>query len=86
MVLITVPPFCGRSRLREYPPIAVSEISKSAGATFVRVVKTVEPGSSTFYYVYGTFFTALIGAWFTTAFLLGRRYEKAVESNEIINS
>ena len=63
-----------------------TKISKSVGATFVRVVKTVAPGSSTFYYVYGTFFTILIGAWFTTALLLGRRYEKAVESNEIINS
>jgi hypothetical protein len=28
----------------------------------------------------------LIGSWLVTSLLLGRRYEKAVDSNEIIQS
>jgi len=63
-----------------------TKISKSAGATFLRVVKTVAPGSASFYYIYGIFFTILIGAWFVASLLLGRKYEKAIESNEIIKS
>ena len=63
-----------------------TKISKSAGSIFVDVVKTATPGSASFYYVYGTFFTMLISAWFITSFFLGRRYERAVESNEIIES
>ncbi|MDP3788338.1 MAG: Npt1/Npt2 family nucleotide transporter [Candidatus Chromulinivorax sp.] len=63
-----------------------TKISKSAGSIFVDVVKNAVPGTASFYYVYTTFFSILIGAWFVTAFLLGRRYEKAVASNEIIQS
>ncbi len=61
-----------------------TKISKSAGSVFVDVVKTAVPGTSAFYYVYGIFFSGLIAIWFLVAFLLGRRYEKAVASNEII--
>lgn len=63
-----------------------TKISKSSGSIFVDIVKTAMPGTAAFYYVYGAFFSILIGAWFVTAYLLGRRYEKAVESNEIIQS
>jgi ATP:ADP antiporter, AAA family len=63
-----------------------TKISKSSGSIFVDIVKTAMPGTAAFYYVYGAFFSILIAAWFTTAYLLGRRYEKAVESNEIIQS
>ena len=63
-----------------------TKISKSSGSIFVDIVKTAMPGTPAFYYVYGAFFSVLIGAWFVTAYLLGRRYEKAVESNEIIQS
>lgn len=63
-----------------------TKISKSSGSIFVDIVKTAMPGTAAFYYVYGAFFSLLIGAWFVTAYLLGRRYEKAVESNEIIQS
>ena len=63
-----------------------TKISKSAGSIFVDVVRTALPGTSAFYYVYGAFFSVLIGAWCVTAYLLGRRYEKAVDSNEIIQS
>lgn len=34
----------------------------------------------------GGFFTISIGLWFLTAYLLGRRYEKAVARNEVIGS
>lgn len=61
-----------------------TKISKAAGSSFVRVAKHAVPGTAAFYCIYTGFFTVLIIAWFTTAYLLGRRYEKAVESNEII--
>lgn len=63
-----------------------TKISKSTGGLFNDFVRTVLPGTSAFYAVYIGFFSVLIGAWFITAFLLGRRYEKAVASNEIIES
>jgi len=63
-----------------------TKISKSAGSVFVDVVKTAVPGTAAFYYVYASFFSVLIGAWFVIAYLLGRRYEKAIDSNEIIQS
>jgi AAA family ATP:ADP antiporter len=63
-----------------------TKISKSTGGLFTNFVSTVVPGTATFYVVYAGFFTVLIIAWFITSFLLGRRYEKAVESNEIIES
>ncbi|MBA3954507.1 hypothetical protein H0X48_04285 [Candidatus Dependentiae bacterium] len=34
----------------------------------------------------GSFFTISIGLWFVTAYLLGRRFEKAVARNEVIGS
>ena len=34
--------------------------------------------------IHSFFFAGLIGAWFLTAFLLGRRFEWAVENNEVI--
>ncbi len=63
-----------------------TKISKSAGSIFIDTVRTVIPGTAMFYVVYAGFFSLLISAWLATAFLLGRRYEKAVESNEIIQS
>lgn len=62
-----------------------TKISKSAGSGFLNFVVTATPGSMMFYTVYTTFFSVLIGAWLITAYLLGRRYEKAVDSNEIIS-
>lgn len=61
-----------------------TKISKAAGSLFVDVVRDAIPGTAAFYFVYTGFFSILIGAWFMTAYLLGCRYEKAVESNEII--
>lgn len=62
-----------------------TKISKSAGSIFTDFARSAIPGSATFYLVYSSFFAVLIGAWFLTAYLLGRRYERAVESNEIIS-
>ena len=62
-----------------------TKISKSAGSFFTDFAVTAIPGSVMFYAVYTTFFSVLIGAWLITAYLLGRRYEKAVDSNEIIS-
>jgi ATP:ADP antiporter, AAA family len=36
--------------------------------------------------VQSTFFSLIVGFWFTTAYLLGRRYERAVKHNEVIGS
>jgi AAA family ATP:ADP antiporter len=63
-----------------------TKISKSAGSVFADSFRSVMPGSAMFYVIYAGFFSVLIGAWLVTAYLLGRRYEKAVESNEIIQS
>ena len=63
-----------------------TKISKSAGSVFTDTVRSAIPGTAMFYVVYAGFFSVLIGAWIATAYLLGRRYEKAVESNEIIQS
>lgn len=63
-----------------------TKISKSAGSIFIDFARSAVPGTAMFYAVYASFFSILIGAWLITSFLLGRRYERAVESNEIINS
>lgn len=63
-----------------------TKISKSTGGLFTNFVSTVIPGTSSFYVVYIGFFSVLITSWFITSFLLGRRYEKAIESNGIIES
>ncbi|MGZ6250671.1 MAG: NTP/NDP exchange transporter [Candidatus Chromulinivorax sp.] len=63
-----------------------TKISKSAGGLFNDSVRAVLPGSAQFYMIYSLFFTVLVFAWLFTAYLLGRRYEKAVESNQIIES
>lgn len=62
-----------------------TKISKSAGSIFTDFVRTAVPGTASFYAVYSSFFTVLICAWLLTAYLLGRRYERAVQSNEIIS-
>jgi len=62
-----------------------TKISKSAGGVFVDFARAAVPGSAMFYIVYSTFFSILITVWLFTAYFLGRRYEKAVESNQIIN-
>ncbi|MBP6869729.1 hypothetical protein KBC04_02510 [Candidatus Babeliales bacterium] len=62
-----------------------TKLSKGTGGIFSDFACTVIPGSAQFYIVYSSFFALLIGAWFMTAYLLGRRYERAVESNEIIS-
>lgn len=63
-----------------------TKISKAAGSRFIDAFVSAVPGTASFYVVYSTCFTVLIAAWFLTALLLGRRYEKAIESNEIIMS
>jgi len=61
-----------------------TKLSKASGSVFVRYAQNAIPGTPQFYTIYLGFFSLLITAWFITAYLLGRRYEKAVESNEII--
>lgn len=62
-----------------------TKISKSAGSIFTDYVRMVVPGSAMFYLVFSGVFALLITAWLSVAYLLGRRYERAVESNEIIS-
>jgi len=62
-----------------------TKISKSAGSVFTDVVRSAVPGTAVFYMAYSAFFTVLISAWVLTAYLLGRKYERAVDSNEVIS-
>ena len=61
-----------------------TKISKASGSVFSDIAWNILPGTSMFFVVYGSFFTVLIGAWFMTAYFLGKKYEMAVSKNEII--
>ena len=43
-------------------------------------------GASLMLPVYSFFFAGIVCMWFGVAFLLGRRFEKAVVNNEVIGS
>lgn len=59
-----------------------SKFAKTAGSVFNYL--TVSLSSAMFVPALSFFFAGLVGSWFMTAFLLGRRFEKAVENNEVI--
>lgn len=59
-----------------------SKFAKTAGSSFNYF--TVNMVQSIFVPVLSFFFAGVIGFWFLTAFLLGRRFDLAVEKNEVI--
>ncbi len=59
-----------------------SKFAKSSGSLYNLFIQTVAPtavGSAN-----AAFFAVIIGAWIATAYLLGRRFERAVQRNEVI--
>jgi ATP:ADP antiporter, AAA family len=61
-----------------------NKFSKGFGSTFANVTRFLPSGSTALASLYVTFFSVLMLLWFVTAWLLGKKYEKAVARNEII--
>lgn len=59
-----------------------SRFAKSVGSTFVMTAENLGP--ALFFPLHSIFFSGIIVLWFITAFLLGKRYHKAIERNEVI--
>ena len=59
-----------------------SKFAKTGGSVFNYM--TVSLSQAMFLPALSFFFAGIVGGWFATAFLLGRRFEKAVENNEVI--
>ena len=61
-----------------------SKFAKMIGSSFIIFAEQL--GATLFMPVYSFFFAAIIGSWFFTAVLLGRRFDKAIVNNEVIGS
>lgn len=61
-----------------------SKLAKTTGASFNIVVSFLRPALAM--PVHSFFFAFLIGCWFVTSFLLGKRFEYAVTHNEVIGA
>ncbi len=59
-----------------------SKLAKSTGSAFNILVASVE--ASIYIPLLACFFTSVLSLWFATAFLLGKRYERAITHNEVI--
>jgi AAA family ATP:ADP antiporter len=61
-----------------------SKLAKSTGSFFNIMARFVGPA----YYMttYAGFFAAVVGCWMVTAFLLGRRFDRAVQNEEVIGA
>ncbi len=59
-----------------------SKFAKTTGSTF-NIIST-NLGPALFLPLHSFLFASIIGLWFLTAFLLGRRFDKAVVNNEVI--
>jgi len=60
------------------------KISKAGGGSYSWIAQHVSQASV--FSLHIGFFACIIGAWSLTAHLLGRRFEKAVENNEVIGA
>lgn len=60
------------------------KISKTCSSAFIESAKNISPGTMMFNLVYISFFSVIIALWIFVAWWLGRRYMKAIESNEVI--
>lgn len=61
-----------------------SKFAKTSGSMFNVFASKV--GTVHMLPVYSFFFAIIVGAWFVVAFLLGRRFEKAITNNEVIGA
>ena len=61
-----------------------TKFSKGFGSMFAAISQGVASGGGALMGLYSLFFTALMLVWFITAWLLGKRYDKATQNNEII--
>lgn len=59
-----------------------SRFARGVGSTFI--VMSEFAGAELFFAVHSLFFTLVIACWFLTAFLLGKRYMRAIAHNEVI--
>jgi len=59
-----------------------SKLAKGSGSVFNLVAGQVGPALSL--PLYSFFFAMIVGAWVVSAFLLGKRFDKAISSNEAI--
>ena len=62
-----------------------TKFSKGFGSIFAWISGGAAAGASILS-IYATFFTILMSLWFLTAWLLGKRYTKAINNNEIIGN
>jgi len=59
-----------------------SKFAKASGGVFNWV--TTQLSASLTMPFHAFFFAGVVGAWFTTAYLLGRRYDRAIANNEVV--
>jgi len=59
-----------------------SKFGKSTGATFNIIAQKL--GTDLFFPAHYLFFSGIVGVWLLVAYLLGRRFERAIENNEVI--
>lgn len=63
-----------------------TKFSKGFGSLFASVTNFLPVGSAALTSIYVGFFSVLMLLWFVTAWLLGKKYEKAIARNEIIGN
>ncbi len=63
-----------------------TKFSKGFGSVFANLTSFLPLGSSALTSIYIGFFSVLMLMWFTAAWLLGKKYEKAIRSNQIIGN
>lgn len=61
-----------------------SKIARAGGSTFNSFVALLGP--SMFLPAHAFLFATVVGVWFLTAFFVGRRFEQAIENNEVIGA
>jgi len=61
-----------------------SKLAKASGSSFNLVAGRISP--VLFLPLYSIFFAIIVGAWVVSSFLLGKRFDKAVSSNEVIGA
>ena len=61
-----------------------TKFAKTGGSSFNVFAEYL--GSNLVFLAYSFFFAGIIGIWFVAALLLGKRFEKALASNEVIGA
>jgi len=61
-----------------------SKFAKTSGSAFNW--STTQVSSAMYIPLHSFFFAGVVGLWFITAYLLGRRFDQAVAKNEVIGS